>query len=154
MTLVDDMVLIALFEDGMQPPDSSRTVGKRPYSSHTSDGSEAGRGRKRELQETEAARRASIVDEELRQQRARRIGVGASSSVMTIDGAVRVNVSTTEGAEMVDAGTRLLRGLRRNARHIFFTYPLCFYSLCIGDNCTLFFGGWGKWIVSDRVKFE
>uniref|UniRef100_M1DIP9 Integrase core domain containing protein n=1 Tax=Solanum tuberosum TaxID=4113 RepID=M1DIP9_SOLTU len=53
----------------------------------------------------EVARKASIVDEETRQQRAREIGVGTSNSVSTTDGAVRVDISTTEGAEMVDTDT-------------------------------------------------
>uniref|UniRef100_M1DL59 Integrase core domain containing protein n=1 Tax=Solanum tuberosum TaxID=4113 RepID=M1DL59_SOLTU len=54
---------------------------------------------------TGAAQRAFIMDEELRQQRAREIGVGASRRVGTTDGVARVDVSITEGAAMVDAGT-------------------------------------------------
>uniref|UniRef100_M1E083 Integrase core domain containing protein n=1 Tax=Solanum tuberosum TaxID=4113 RepID=M1E083_SOLTU len=66
----------------------------------------------------EQARRASIVDEELGQQRARESIIGDSSSrttteamtavgddVSTTDGAVRVTDSTTDGAVIDDVGT-------------------------------------------------
>uniref|UniRef100_M1D9N3 Integrase core domain containing protein n=1 Tax=Solanum tuberosum TaxID=4113 RepID=M1D9N3_SOLTU len=104
-TPVDNTVSDALFEDEMPPPASSRNAGKLPHSSRAYDDTEVGRVSKRERQETEAAQRASIIDEELWQQRIREVGVGASSSVSTTDGAVRINVSTTEVAETVDAGT-------------------------------------------------
>uniref|UniRef100_M1AA20 Transposase n=1 Tax=Solanum tuberosum TaxID=4113 RepID=M1AA20_SOLTU len=61
-------------------------------------------GGDKHFEKTKAARRASIIDEELRQQRIREIGVGASSSVSTTDGVVRVDVNTIEGVE-TDAGT-------------------------------------------------
>lgn len=102
---IDDTMLSALFRDGMPPPDSFHNTGKHARSCFTSDDTEAGRASKRECQQTKASRRASIVDEELRQQQARKISVGASSSVSTTDGTVRVDVSITEGAEMVDAST-------------------------------------------------
>uniref|UniRef100_M1DIZ9 Integrase core domain containing protein n=1 Tax=Solanum tuberosum TaxID=4113 RepID=M1DIZ9_SOLTU len=102
---VDNMVLDALFGDEMTPPTSSRHAGKLPRSSRAFDNTEVGRSSKRESQETKAARRASIIDEELRQQRIIVIGVGASSTVSTTNGAVRVQVSTTEGAKVVDMGT-------------------------------------------------
>uniref|UniRef100_M1DBP6 Integrase core domain containing protein n=1 Tax=Solanum tuberosum TaxID=4113 RepID=M1DBP6_SOLTU len=63
------------------------------------------RVRKRERQQIEVSRRASIVYEEMRQQRAREIGMGPSSGVSTTDGAVRVDESTTEGAGIVDGNT-------------------------------------------------
>uniref|UniRef100_M1DWA6 Uncharacterized protein n=1 Tax=Solanum tuberosum TaxID=4113 RepID=M1DWA6_SOLTU len=52
--------------------------------------------------ESIVARRASIVDEEMRQHRSNEIGVGPSSGMSTSDGAIRVDESTTEGTEMVD----------------------------------------------------
>lgn len=54
--------------------------------------------KKKVRQHTEVARRSSIVDEELRQQRAREVGVGPSRGVSTIDDASRVDDSTDEGA--------------------------------------------------------
>ncbi|WMV32672.1 hypothetical protein MTR67_026057, partial [Solanum verrucosum] len=44
---VDDTVLSTLFEDGMSPPNSSRTAGKHPCSSRTSDDTKVGRASKR-----------------------------------------------------------------------------------------------------------
>ncbi|KAK4713502.1 hypothetical protein R3W88_019409 [Solanum pinnatisectum] len=68
--------------------------------------------------QNEQARRASIVDEELRQQRAHESIIGALSSrptieamtvvgddVSTINSAVRVTASTTDGAEIDGVGT-------------------------------------------------
>uniref|UniRef100_M1DXG6 Integrase core domain containing protein n=1 Tax=Solanum tuberosum TaxID=4113 RepID=M1DXG6_SOLTU len=60
---VDNVVMNALFGDGMPPPDSTRATRKRPHSGRASDDTEAERLRKKELQQTEVARRASIVDE-------------------------------------------------------------------------------------------
>ncbi|KAK4707335.1 hypothetical protein R3W88_033109 [Solanum pinnatisectum] len=76
-----------------------------PRSGHTSDDIEAQRLRKRECQQTKVAWRASIVDEELRQQQAREIGVGPSSTVSTTEGAKKVDVSSTESAGIVDGST-------------------------------------------------
>uniref|UniRef100_M1E0X8 Integrase core domain containing protein n=1 Tax=Solanum tuberosum TaxID=4113 RepID=M1E0X8_SOLTU len=104
-TLVDDTVLDALLGDDMPPPSSSHRAGKSPRSSRDSEDTLAERARKRERQQFEEARKAFIVDEETRQQRAREVGVGASSSVSTTDGAVRVVDITTEGVVTVDAGT-------------------------------------------------
>uniref|UniRef100_M1DH42 Integrase core domain containing protein n=1 Tax=Solanum tuberosum TaxID=4113 RepID=M1DH42_SOLTU len=102
---VENTVLDALFGEEIPSPVSFCHARNNPRSSQTFDGTEAGKSRKREHQELEAARRASIIDEELRHQRAREIGVGAFSSMSTTDGAARVDVSTTKGAETVDAGT-------------------------------------------------
>uniref|UniRef100_M1DDR3 Integrase core domain containing protein n=1 Tax=Solanum tuberosum TaxID=4113 RepID=M1DDR3_SOLTU len=66
---VDNMMFDALIGDEIPPPSSSRLDGKHPHSSLASDDIEDGRTRKRERQETEAAQKASIIDEELRQQR-------------------------------------------------------------------------------------
>jgi len=79
----------------MPLPDSSHAARKRPRSSRTSDVTQSVRVRKREQLLTEVAMRASIVDEEMRQQRAREVGVGASSSMSTTNGALTVDDSTT-----------------------------------------------------------
>uniref|UniRef100_M1DK06 Integrase core domain containing protein n=1 Tax=Solanum tuberosum TaxID=4113 RepID=M1DK06_SOLTU len=105
MAPVDNTVVTALFSDDMLPPDSSCATGKRPRSGRTCAIVEAERARKRERQSYEVARRASIVDEEMRQQRAWEIGTGQSSGVRTTDGAVRVYMITTEGAVRVDERT-------------------------------------------------
>uniref|UniRef100_M1DNM1 Integrase core domain containing protein n=1 Tax=Solanum tuberosum TaxID=4113 RepID=M1DNM1_SOLTU len=78
---------------------------RSPPLRRASDDTEVGRVSKREHQETEVARRASIIDERLWQQRDREVGVGASSRLSTTDGAVRVGVSTTDGEARVDAST-------------------------------------------------
>uniref|UniRef100_M1DMD2 Integrase core domain containing protein n=1 Tax=Solanum tuberosum TaxID=4113 RepID=M1DMD2_SOLTU len=83
-----------------------------------SDTTKDTRAKKRERQQNEQARRASILDEELRQQRVREGTLGASSSiptteamttvrddVSTIDGVVRVIDSTTESAVLEDVST-------------------------------------------------
>uniref|UniRef100_M1DI66 Integrase core domain containing protein n=1 Tax=Solanum tuberosum TaxID=4113 RepID=M1DI66_SOLTU len=99
---VDDVVMSALYGDDMLPPDSSHAIGKRPRSGRTSDDTEAEGVRNRERQQTEVAWRASIVDEEIRQQRDREIGLGPCSGVSTTDGEVRVDESTTESAGIVN----------------------------------------------------
>uniref|UniRef100_M1DYK1 Integrase core domain containing protein n=1 Tax=Solanum tuberosum TaxID=4113 RepID=M1DYK1_SOLTU len=102
---IDNTVLDALFRDEILPPASSHHAGKCPRYSRASDDTEARRVGKKERQQTEAAQKASIVDEELHQQQAREIGVGASSSMSTTDGVVRVDMSTTDGAVRVDVST-------------------------------------------------
>uniref|UniRef100_M1DDE5 Integrase core domain containing protein n=1 Tax=Solanum tuberosum TaxID=4113 RepID=M1DDE5_SOLTU len=94
-----------LFGDDMPPTSSSHHVGKYPHSSRSSEDTEAERDCKRERQKFQEVRRATIVYEEICQQRAREVGVGASSSVSTTDGAVRVVDNNTDGAVTVDAGT-------------------------------------------------
>uniref|UniRef100_M1DL60 Integrase core domain containing protein n=1 Tax=Solanum tuberosum TaxID=4113 RepID=M1DL60_SOLTU len=101
----DDGVLVVLFSDAVPPYDYTCAAGKHPLSGCTADDDKAQRSRKRERQQTEVARRASIVDEELRQQRVREIGVGSSSGVSPTKGAVRVDMSTTEGVLRVDVRT-------------------------------------------------
>uniref|UniRef100_M1DC83 Integrase core domain containing protein n=1 Tax=Solanum tuberosum TaxID=4113 RepID=M1DC83_SOLTU len=59
---VETVVIYALFGNSMPPPDSSRAAGKWPRSSRTSDDAKAYRLRNKEQQQTEEARRASIVD--------------------------------------------------------------------------------------------
>ncbi|KAK4729550.1 hypothetical protein R3W88_022538 [Solanum pinnatisectum] len=91
---VDDVVM-----------NSSYAIRKCPCSGRTSNDIEVERLRMRERLQTKVAWRASIVDEELRQQQAREIGVGPSSSVSTTEGAEKVDVSTTERAGIVDGST-------------------------------------------------
>uniref|UniRef100_M1DJ61 Integrase core domain containing protein n=1 Tax=Solanum tuberosum TaxID=4113 RepID=M1DJ61_SOLTU len=102
MAQFDDVVMSTLFEDDMPLPNSSHADRKRPHSGHSSDDTEDERLRKRERQQTEVAGRASIVDEEMRQQRAMEISIGPSSGMSTTGGAIRVAESTTKGDEMVD----------------------------------------------------
>uniref|UniRef100_M1DCB4 Integrase core domain containing protein n=1 Tax=Solanum tuberosum TaxID=4113 RepID=M1DCB4_SOLTU len=114
-TLADDTVLDALFsgttEEGLPP---THAKGKRHRSHHT----EEEKAHKRQRRQEKEARRASISDEELSQQRVRERVAGASSSaqavevqpvlrdcVSTTDGAVRVIESTTEGIMIADVGT-------------------------------------------------
>ena len=114
--LADDTVLDALFsgtaEEGPAP---THAKGKR----HRSHRTEEDKAHKRQHRKEREAMRASIVDEELRQQRVRERVAGALSSatvveihpvlrdvVSTTDGAARVIESTTEGAPtIVPAGS-------------------------------------------------
>uniref|UniRef100_M1DU02 Integrase core domain containing protein n=1 Tax=Solanum tuberosum TaxID=4113 RepID=M1DU02_SOLTU len=113
--LADDTVLDALFsgtaEDGLAP---THAKGKR----HRSHRTEEEKSQKRQRRQKKEARRASLLDEELRQQRVRERVAGASSSapvvvvqpilrdvMSTTDGAVRVIESTTDGAMIADVGT-------------------------------------------------
>uniref|UniRef100_M1DE74 Integrase core domain containing protein n=1 Tax=Solanum tuberosum TaxID=4113 RepID=M1DE74_SOLTU len=113
--LADNTVLDALFsgtaEEGPKP---THTKGKRHRFSRT----EEEKVQKRQCRHEKEARKASILDEELRQQRVRESIARASSSVpvvevppimrdvvSTTDDAVRVTESTTEGAMMDDVGT-------------------------------------------------
>uniref|UniRef100_M1DI10 Integrase core domain containing protein n=1 Tax=Solanum tuberosum TaxID=4113 RepID=M1DI10_SOLTU len=112
--LADDTVLDALFsgiaEEGTEP---TYTKGKRHCSSRT----EEEKSQKRQRRQEKKTRNASILDEEMRQQRVCESIAGASSSVpiievppvvrdvvSTTDDAVRVTESTTEGAMMDDVG--------------------------------------------------
>uniref|UniRef100_M1DZ41 Integrase core domain containing protein n=1 Tax=Solanum tuberosum TaxID=4113 RepID=M1DZ41_SOLTU len=117
--LADDIVLDALFrEDTYEQPEPTRARGKRHHSSENSDTTEEARVKKRERQRTEQARKAYIIDEELRQQKVLESARGASSfvpvvevptveshDVSTTDGAVRMIDSTTEGDVIADVGT-------------------------------------------------
>uniref|UniRef100_M1DLE2 Integrase core domain containing protein n=1 Tax=Solanum tuberosum TaxID=4113 RepID=M1DLE2_SOLTU len=106
MAPIDETVMSALFGDGMPPPVSSHTIGKRPRSSRASDETEAGRSSKKEHHQTEAAQKASILTRSCDSSgRAREISISASNSVNTTNAAVRVDDSTTEGSRMIDAGT-------------------------------------------------
>uniref|UniRef100_M1DZ87 Integrase core domain containing protein n=1 Tax=Solanum tuberosum TaxID=4113 RepID=M1DZ87_SOLTU len=113
--LADDTVLDALFSGtAKEGPAPTHAKGKRHRSHHT----EEGKAHKRQRRQENEARRASIVDEELRQQRVRERVAGASSSVpvaevqpvlrdvvSTSDIAERLLESTTEGAMIADVGT-------------------------------------------------
>jgi len=100
----DDTMLDALFSENIPQSESTRARGKRHRSSHTSDATEDAREKKRERQHTTYARRASIVDGELCQQRVRESALGASSFVPATEvvAAVRDDVSTIDGAAMID----------------------------------------------------
>uniref|UniRef100_M1DU59 Uncharacterized protein n=1 Tax=Solanum tuberosum TaxID=4113 RepID=M1DU59_SOLTU len=63
--------------DDIAQPEPTRALGKRHHSSHVSDTTEDARARKQERQQNNQARRASIVDEESHQQRARESISGA-----------------------------------------------------------------------------
>uniref|UniRef100_M1DXF6 Integrase core domain containing protein n=1 Tax=Solanum tuberosum TaxID=4113 RepID=M1DXF6_SOLTU len=113
--LADDTVLDALFSGtAKEGPAPTHAKGKR----HRSYRTEEGKAHKRQCQQKKEARRASIVDKELRQQRVRERIAGASSSapvaevqpvlrdvVSTSDGAERLLESTTEGAMIANVGT-------------------------------------------------
>lgn len=103
------------------------------------------------------AQRASIVDEEFRQQRERDVSVGRSSGVNTSNGALRFDDIIIESTEMVvgsakdcvpsvdPAGSEkpahpLLEWFSAHMCHKFASPDLLlFYFLYIGDNCTLFY---------------
>uniref|UniRef100_M1DMS7 Integrase core domain containing protein n=1 Tax=Solanum tuberosum TaxID=4113 RepID=M1DMS7_SOLTU len=109
-----ETTLNALFSGTAEEgPVLTHAKGKR----HRSHRTEEEKAHKRQHRQEKEARRASIVDEELRQHRARERVVGASSSapvvevqpvlsyvVSTTDGAKRLIESTTEGATIADVG--------------------------------------------------
>uniref|UniRef100_M1DT71 Integrase core domain containing protein n=1 Tax=Solanum tuberosum TaxID=4113 RepID=M1DT71_SOLTU len=116
--VADDTLLDALFRDDVAQPEPTHARGKSHCSSHISDTIEDARAKKWERQQNEQARRASIVDKELCQQRVNESALGALSSsptteamivvgddVSTNDGAVRMNDSTTDGVVIDDVGT-------------------------------------------------
>uniref|UniRef100_M1D9T7 Integrase core domain containing protein n=1 Tax=Solanum tuberosum TaxID=4113 RepID=M1D9T7_SOLTU len=97
--------------DNAPTPDPIRARGERHRSCSLFEVVDDARARKRERKQEEQARRASILDEELRQRSMLKAAAGASSSVpvridvSTTDGVVRVVDSTTDGVVLVDAGT-------------------------------------------------
>uniref|UniRef100_M1DCL0 Integrase core domain containing protein n=1 Tax=Solanum tuberosum TaxID=4113 RepID=M1DCL0_SOLTU len=113
--LADDTVLDALFSGTTEErPAPTHAKGKR----HRSHCTEEEKAHKRQHRQEKEARKASIVDEELHQQRVRERVAGALSSVpvaevqpvvrdvvSTTDGAVRLMESTTESAMIADVGT-------------------------------------------------
>uniref|UniRef100_M1DQ52 Integrase core domain containing protein n=1 Tax=Solanum tuberosum TaxID=4113 RepID=M1DQ52_SOLTU len=99
----DEVVMTTFFGDIMPPPDPSRAAGKRHCSSdHTSDTEEVQRAKKRECQQLEAAQRRSIIDEELRQQRAQEIDVGPSGLRSTTNGVSTIDEGATDGVPIAD----------------------------------------------------
>uniref|UniRef100_M1DCE8 Integrase core domain containing protein n=1 Tax=Solanum tuberosum TaxID=4113 RepID=M1DCE8_SOLTU len=102
--LADDIVLDALFsgtaEEGLAP-----THAKGKW--HRSHRIEEEKSQKRQRRQEKEARRASIVDEELCQQRVRERVTGASSSapVVEVQPVLRDVESTTGGAMIADVGT-------------------------------------------------
>uniref|UniRef100_M1DDC1 Integrase core domain containing protein n=1 Tax=Solanum tuberosum TaxID=4113 RepID=M1DDC1_SOLTU len=113
--LADDTVLEALFSGtAEEKPAPTHAICKR----HRSHRTEEEKTQKRQRWQEKEARRASMVDEELRQQRVHERVAGASSfapvaevqlilrdAVSTTDGAVRLMESTTESAMVADVGT-------------------------------------------------
>uniref|UniRef100_M1E0S6 Integrase core domain containing protein n=1 Tax=Solanum tuberosum TaxID=4113 RepID=M1E0S6_SOLTU len=87
-------------EKGLEP---THAKGKRHRSSRT----EEEKAHKRQRRQENEARKASILDEELRQRRVHVSVAGASSSspVVEVPPVVRDVMSTTDGALMDDVGT-------------------------------------------------
>uniref|UniRef100_M1DWJ4 Integrase core domain containing protein n=1 Tax=Solanum tuberosum TaxID=4113 RepID=M1DWJ4_SOLTU len=83
-TLGDDIVLSALFsgDDAEKQPEPARSRGKRHRSSHKTELMEKIKASKRQRRQEKKARKASIIDEQL-----------------------RVTNSTTDGVVLLDAGT-------------------------------------------------
>uniref|UniRef100_M1DV07 Putative plant transposon protein domain-containing protein n=1 Tax=Solanum tuberosum TaxID=4113 RepID=M1DV07_SOLTU len=102
--LADDTVLDALFSGTAEEgPEHTHAKCKR----HCSSLIEEEKAQKRQRRQEKKARKASILDEELHQQRVRESVAGASSSapVVEVPPVVRDVVSTTDGAMMDDVGT-------------------------------------------------
>uniref|UniRef100_M1DD25 Integrase core domain containing protein n=1 Tax=Solanum tuberosum TaxID=4113 RepID=M1DD25_SOLTU len=108
----------AIFADTKEQPEPTRARGKRHRSRQTSEATKDKRAKKREHKQEKQAKRVSILDEHLRQERVRENVAGASSSMpvsdvlntvgydmSTTDGAVRMIDSTTEGAVIADVDT-------------------------------------------------
>ncbi|KAK4717943.1 hypothetical protein R3W88_016281 [Solanum pinnatisectum] len=98
----DEMVMTDLFRDDMPPLVSSRAARKRHHSNHTSDTDEARRLKIKEFQQFEVAQRESILDEDMRQQRAREIDSGPSGLRSTTNGVPIVGKGATDGIPSVD----------------------------------------------------
>uniref|UniRef100_M1DEV2 Integrase core domain containing protein n=1 Tax=Solanum tuberosum TaxID=4113 RepID=M1DEV2_SOLTU len=102
--LDNDTVLDALFsritEEGLEP---THAKGKR----HRSNRTEEEKAQKRQCRQEKEARKASILDEELRQRRMCESAAGASSSALIVEvpPVVRDVMRTTDGAMMDDVGT-------------------------------------------------
>uniref|UniRef100_M1DX87 Integrase core domain containing protein n=1 Tax=Solanum tuberosum TaxID=4113 RepID=M1DX87_SOLTU len=105
--LDDDTILGALFsgDDTDTQPKPARARDKRHRSSHKSDLTEEVKSSKRQCRQEKKAPKASIIDEQLRQQRAREVLPTVAIDVSTTDGAVRVADSTTDVVVLVDADT-------------------------------------------------
>ena len=99
----EDTVLAALFTTSDIPPPLPRETAKR----HRGRAEDEARARKKERREMEAARRASLAEEEAHQIRASQLAAGASSSLTvetaggTTDGA-GVAEDTTEGVQIAE----------------------------------------------------
>ncbi|XP_069151057.1 uncharacterized protein [Solanum lycopersicum] len=99
----EDTVLATLFTTSDIPPPPPRETSKR----RRGRAEDEARARKKDRREMEAARRASLVEEEVHQIRASQLAAGASSSRTveiaggTTDGA-GVSEDTTEGVQIVE----------------------------------------------------
>ena len=91
-----DALFSGIVEEGPTP---TYAKGKR----HRSHRTEEEKAQKRQRRQEKEARRASIADEELRQQRVRERAAGASSSapVAEVQPIMRGVASTTDGAEQL-----------------------------------------------------
>ena len=99
----EDTVLTALFAISEIPPPPPREHAKR----HRGRAEDEARARKKEHREMEAARRASLAEEEAHQMRARELAAGASSSrTVEIAGGTADSVvdaeDTTEGVDITE----------------------------------------------------
>uniref|UniRef100_M1DTE1 Integrase core domain containing protein n=1 Tax=Solanum tuberosum TaxID=4113 RepID=M1DTE1_SOLTU len=111
-TLGDDNVLGALFsrDDAEEQLEPTRAHGKR-HQYHTTELTKVEKASKGQCRQEKKARKASIIDVQLRERRTREMIDGVSSSmpgridVSTTEGALRVPDSTTDGVVFVDAGT-------------------------------------------------
>ena len=91
----EDTVLAALFATSDIPPPPPREHAKR----QRGRAEDEARGRKKERHEMEAARRASLAEEEVHQMRAGVLAAGASSS-RTVEIAGGTAEDTTEGVQI------------------------------------------------------
>ena len=138
----EDTVLASLFATSKIPPPPPREHAKR----RRGRAEDEARALKKERQEMEAAKRASLADEEARQMRAVELAVGASSSRnMEIAGGTADSVvaaeDTTEGVQIIE-GTKPTSLLIIGALPPRFASAttLVFQFLCIGTSSCLFVG--------------
>ena len=104
MVLSEDTIFDALFrEDAETQPDPTHARGKSHRSRHTSEATEDERAKKREHKQEKQAKRASILDEQLCQERVCESVAGASSfvPVLEVSTVVRDDVSSADGVVRV-----------------------------------------------------
>lgn len=95
------MAISTLFSYFMPPPESLNAGKECSFSWCTSNKVDAHRLNKYERQQTYVDQKASIVDEELRQQWAREVDVGPFARVITTYDAERVDKRTTNSAGII-----------------------------------------------------
>ena len=136
----EDTVLDALLSTAIALEPSPRERYKR----HRTRDEDASQVWKKEHDELEAARIASLIDEEARLLRLR----GELLMVLLL---VR---STIDGVVISEYSTRQLVDRRRFVPQVFLTYHPILYTSMHWEQLHVFCWGWGKWKVSARVKFE